>query len=185
MLALCREKAQSLGLSPHLYEQTMESLTLPRTYNTIIIPSSSMQLIVEPAIAGEALRRVAAHLEPGGAVFASFMALRNAGDPLEFEWEQSAVRPEDGATIRRVGRSRYDPEFELEHTEDLYQVIVDGNVIAEELHQRSPATRSYTQAQARALFEGAGLVDVELYSGFTAEPVKPEDTMFVTKGRRA
>jgi hypothetical protein len=144
-----------------------------------------MQLIVEPVPADEAMRRVVLHLEPGGAVLASFMALRNPGDPLEFEWEQSAVRPEDGATIRRVGRSRYDPTLELEHTEDQYQVIVDGTVVAEEWHRRSPATRSYTQAQARALFEVAGLVDVELYSGFTFEPVKAEDTMFTIKGSRA
>ncbi len=185
MLALCRAKAkaQALGLAPRLYEQTMETLTLPRTYRTIIIPSSSLQLIVEPALADEALRRVARHLEPGGAVLASFMALRKPGDPLEFAWEQSAVRPEDGATIRRVGRSRYDPTLELEHTEDQYQVIIDGTVAAEELHRRSPATRSYTQAQA--LFERAGLVDVELYSGFSVEPVKPEDTLFTVVGRRA
>ncbi len=185
MLALCRAKAQALGLAPQLYEQPMETLGVPRTYRTIIIPSSSLQLIVEPALADEAMRRVARHLEPGGAVLASFMALRKPGDPLEFAWEQSAVRPEDGATIRRVGRSRYDPTLELEHTEDQYQVIIDGKVVAEELHRRSPATRSYTQAQARALFERAGLVDVELFSGFSGEPVKPEDTLFTVVGSRA
>ena len=84
-----------------------------------------------------------------------------------------------------MGRSRYDPTLELEHTEDQYQVIIDGQVVAEELHRRSPATRSYTQAQARALFERAGLVDVELYSGFSGEPVKPEDTLFTAVGSRA
>ena len=185
MLALCRAKAQARGLTPQLYEQPMETLALPRRYRTIIIPSSSLQLIVEPALADAALRRVALHLEPGGVVLASFMALRKPGDPLEFEWEQSAIRPEDGATIRRVGRSRYDPTLELEHTEDQYQVIIDGKVVAEELHRRSPATRSYTQAQARALFERAGLVDVELFSGFSGEPVKPEDTLFTAVGSRA
>ncbi len=185
MLALCREKARALGLTPRLYEQPMEALALPRTYRTILIPSSSIQLIVEPAQADEAMRRIARHLEPGGAVLASFMTLRNSGDPLEFEWEQTAIRPEDGATIRRVGHSRYDPTLELEHTRDLYQVIVNGTVVAEELHQRSPATRSYTQAQARALFERAGLVGVELYSGFRAEPVKPEDSLYTVIGRRA
>ena len=106
------------------------------------------------------------------------------GDPLESTWEKSAVRPEDGATIRREAYARYDPNTELEHTEDLYQVIVDGNVVAEERHQRSPATRSYTQSQARALFERAGFVDVQLYSGFSFEPVKPDDGLFVVVGRR-
>jgi hypothetical protein len=130
------------------------------------------------------MRRIGLHLEPGGAVLASFMALRQPGDPLEVAWEQSAVRPEDEATIRRVGRSRYDPTLELEHTEEQYQVILDGQVVAEELHRRSPATRSYTQAQARALFERAGLVGVALYSEFSLTPVKPEDTLFTVVGRR-
>jgi ubiquinone/menaquinone biosynthesis C-methylase UbiE len=30
MLAICREKAQQRGVSPNLYEQTMETLDLPR-----------------------------------------------------------------------------------------------------------------------------------------------------------
>ena len=84
-----------------------------------------------------------------------------------------------------MGRSRYDPTLELEHTEDQYQVIIDGKVVAEELHRRSPATRTYTQAQVRALFERAGLVDVELFSGFSGEPVRPEDTLLTVVGSRA
>ncbi len=182
MLALCRVKATTLGLTPVLYEQTMETLALPRRYRTIIIPSSSLQLIVDPAVAEEAVRRFILHLQPDGAVIAPFMTLWSAGDPLESEFVRAAVRPEDGATIRRVARTRYDPAIECEHTDDLYQVLVDGKVVAEERHQRSPATRSYTQEQARELFERAGLVDVELYSGFSWEPVKHDDTLFTVVG---
>src|SRR5437762_1096266 len=46
MLALCKEKAQKLGLQPTVYLQTMETLDLPRKYRTIIVPSSSFQLII-------------------------------------------------------------------------------------------------------------------------------------------
>jgi len=185
MLALCRAKAQARGLAPRLYEQAMETLALPRTYRTILIPSSSLQLLVGPAQVDEAMRRVTRHLEPGGAVVASFMALRKPGDPLEGAWEQSAIRAADGATFRRLGRSRYDPALELEHTEEHYQVLVDGMVVAEEVHRRSPATRSYTQAQARGVFERAGLVGVELCRGFSGEAVTSDDTMFTVVGRRA
>jgi len=37
MLAICRDKSQKLGLSPNLYQQTMETLDLPRTYRTILV----------------------------------------------------------------------------------------------------------------------------------------------------
>src|SRR5271168_2093708 len=44
MLAICRVKAQQRGLQPNLYQQTMETLDLPRRYRTILVPSSSFQL---------------------------------------------------------------------------------------------------------------------------------------------
>jgi len=183
MLALCREKAAAQGLAPNLYAQTMETLALPRLYRTILVPSSSLQLVIEPAQVDEALRRLREHLLPGGALVASIMTLWQAGDLLESTWEKSAERP-DGAIIRRVARARYDPVTACEHTEDLYQVLVDGRVVAEEQHRRSPATRSYTQAGARALFQQAGFADVRLYSEFTHEPVRPADTLFTIVARR-
>ena len=64
-------------------------------------------------------------------------------------------------------------------------MIVHGQVVAEERHQRSPATRAYTQAQIRAAFAQAGFSPIDLYSGFTLEPVKPDDTMFVVVGHKA
>jgi SAM-dependent methyltransferase len=184
MLAICRAKAAALGLAPALYEQYMETLSLPRAYRTILVPSSSLQLIIEPAAVDRAMAQLYAHLLPGGTLVASIMTLWQEGEPLESSWEQSVKRPEDGATLRRVAQSRYDPVTECEHTADLYEVVVDGNVVAQERHQRSPATRSYTQAQAQALFTRAGFADVTLYSEFTFTPVKPEDTLFTVVGRR-
>ena len=184
MLALCRQKAVRLGLIPTLHEQSMESLDLPRRYRTVLIPSSSHQLIVEPAALDQALRRLHAHLLPGGTLAASFMTLWKPGDPLETESEHIAIRPEDGASFRRVSRSRYDSDTALEHTETLYQMIVADRVVAEELHRRSPATRSYTQPEARAVLERVGFTRVELYSGFTFEPARPDDTLFVAVAQR-
>ena len=185
MLDLCREKAAKLGLEPRLHEQYMEALDLPRRYRTILIPSSSLQLVIERERVEKALERLCAHLEPGGALVAPFMTLWKEGNPLEEEWEKTAQRVEDGATFRRVARSRFNPATRCEDTEDLYQMIVDGAVVAEELHQRSPATRSYTQQEAQALFERAGLIDNQLFKEFTGQPVEPDDQIFTLVGRKA
>ena len=184
MLALCRAKAAAQGLQPRLSEQAMESLDLPRRYRTILIPSSSLQLVIDPAQALLAVQRLAAHLEPGGVLAAPLMTLWKPGDPLESEWEKAVVRPEDGATVRRVSRARYDPAAECEDTEDLYQIVAAGQVVREETHRRAPATRSYTPAQGRALFERAGLAEVQVYSGFTFAPLQPTDGLFTVIGRR-
>lgn len=185
MLAVCRHKAKALGLDPALYEQYMETMALPRHYGTILIPSSTLQLVIEPTRVAQALEQVYAQLLPGGVVAASVMALWKTGDPLDSQWEQTAVRSEDGAKFRRAVRSRYEPPIECEHTEVVYQLIVEGQVVSEEVHRRSPATRSYTQAQARAVFAGAGFSQIDLNSGFTFEPAKPDDTLFVVVAQKA
>jgi len=116
---------------------------------------------------------------------APFMTVWKAGDPLTREWEQTAVRAEDGATFRRMGRYWYDPASDCTDTEDRYQVLIDDRIVAEEVHRRSPALRSYTQTQARALFESAGFNPVELYSADTFEPVKADATRFTLVGHKA
>lgn len=187
MLALCREKSAGLGLEPTLYEQTMESLDLPRRYRTIIVPSSSFQLIIDADAACETMRRFHAHLEPGGALVMAFMVLwtRRAAEAAH-EWHKIAERERpDGALVRRWARARYDVEQRLEHTEDRYEVIVDGEVVETERHRRSPAGRWYTQEQSLALYREAGFTNVRAYSQFTTEPVSADDRIWTVVGQRA
>lgn len=187
MLDILRQKAATLGLTPRVYLQTMETLDLPRRYRTILVPSSSFQLLTEPADAAEALRRLYQHLEPGGVLVMSLyiLGIDDAGQPIDQEeWTQEVVRPEDGAIIRRWSRSVYDHANQMEDTEDRYEVIVDGVVVASEQRSRPRATRGYTQAQAIALLQQAGFADVHLTSGFSFAPAAAGDTLFCVFGTR-
>lgn len=184
MLAICRHKANMLQLKPTLYEQYLETLKLPRSYKIILVPSSSLQLIIDAEAIAEAMKRLYEHLLPSGILVASMMTLWKEGEPLYSEWEQTAVREADGVTFRRVSRSWFDPVSECERTEDVYQKIIDGKVVVEELHQRSPATRSYRHSQARDLFEQAGFQNIRLFSEFTFDVVKPEDRLFTVIGQK-
>jgi ubiquinone/menaquinone biosynthesis C-methylase UbiE len=184
MLAICQRKAEDLGLKPKVYEQYVETLNIPRKYQAILVPSSSFQLLIEPEAIQQAMKRLYHHVLPGGVLIASIMTLWKEGEPLESEWERTAVRHKDGATFRRVARSRFDPASECEHTEDLYQKIIGDEVIAEELHRRSPATRSYSQSRIKEVFEKAGFQNIQLFSQFTFEAVKPEDRLFVIIGQK-
>lgn len=187
MLALCRQKAQRLGLQPALYEQTMETLDLPRTYRTILVPSSSFQLVIEPDAAAEALRRFFHHLAPGGVLVMSFMPYHtdDQGPIVTHEWQQEVTRPEDGATVRRWSRSTIDRVNQVEHTDDRYDVIVNGAVVASESLSRSPATRIYTLDQAVEVVESAGFTNVHGYSGFTRQPATATDAVFTVLGTKA
>ncbi|WP_240695860.1 class I SAM-dependent methyltransferase [Candidatus Chloroploca sp. Khr17] len=64
MLAICQHKADEFKLEPKLYEQYLENLELPRKYQTILVPSSSLQLIIEPEAIERSMRRLYNHLLP-------------------------------------------------------------------------------------------------------------------------
>lgn len=186
MLALCREKADRLGLDPTLYPSSMEDLDLPRRYRVILVPSSSFQLLIEPSLARRAMGKFFDHLVPGGVLVMPFMTLWKLGDPVDTGWTLSGekFRPEDGALVRRWSRARYDPRVRLEHTRDRYQVIREGILVAEEEHQRSPATRWYSLDEAHKLFRDAGFEEPAAYQGFSWTPLQSEAALFMLVGTR-
>ena len=183
MLEICRNKAKHIGLQPNLYQQSMEFLSVGRKYRTIFVPSSSFQLIIELSVASEALKRFYLHLVPGGTLVMSIMDI--SSDNSE-KWKLMAepARPDDELLVRRWARSDYDPRTQLEHTEDRYELVKDGEVIASELYRRSPATRAYTLDQITNMLVKTGYVNIRAVSGFTSEPASPDDKIFCIFGKR-
>lgn len=179
MLEICRAKAAQLGLEPALFQQRMEDLDLPRRYRTICVSSSSFQLVLDPEDARRTLRRFREHLLEGGALVMPFLVLGRPGWPLEEAWTKEAVRPGDGVLVRRRAWARYDPQTQLEHTRDVYELVRDGEVIASETHERSPATRGYTLEQALELLAETAFDVRSVGGGFTDRAYDPEhDDLF-------
>ena len=111
MLRLCREKAASRGLSPTLYEGEMDTLSLPRRYQTIIVPSSSFQLLTNDSAAKAALQRFYDHLLPGGVLIMSLMQFWQEGEGLDSGWFASGEAiGADEVTYRRFARHTVTPE---------------------------------------------------------------------------
>lgn len=182
MLAICRSKAAAAGLdvAGRLFEQPMESLDLPRCYRTIIVPSSSYQLVVDPAATAEALRLFHVHLLPGGTLALPFYPLAGASDE---SWTEEADLP-DGSRIRRTSRSRVEAGTRLEHTDETYELLRDGVVVATQHQVRSPAVRGYAPRDARAALEAAGFVDLAFFHEFTREPLREAERLFSVVARR-
>lgn len=187
MLAICRQKAKKKELNPNLYQQSMEHLKLPRLYRTVVVSSSTFQLITDGDSAVKAMDRFFEHLLPGGGLVMSFMILGNEQDEQAAnEWELLAEKPrsEDGALLRRWFRARFDHQRQLEHTEDRYEVWLDDVKITEEHHRRSPATRWYTLDQAVDLYESAGFVNIRAVKDFTDKPAADDDSLFCLFGTK-
>ena len=73
---------------------------------------------------------------------------------------------------------------QLMDEENRYERLEGDIVVESELHQRSPSVRWYSQAQAVAVFEQAGLESVRLTAGFSDDPATDRDTTFCVLGRR-
>ncbi len=65
MLALCHDKASHEGFAPHLYQQALHQLEIPRTYKTIIA-CGAIGIGGDRRFDMEAFRRFYHLLEPGG-----------------------------------------------------------------------------------------------------------------------
>ncbi len=176
MLTILRAKATEAGLdvSGRLYRQPMQAMEIPRRYRTIIVPSSSFELVLDLDDAREAARRFFEHLEPGGTLALPFYTYDR---PADDTWTDEAALP-DGSRIRRTSRAWVDPDARLEHTDDCYELLVDGVVTSTQRQVRSPATRGYTPDEVRSLLAGIGFVDLAWYHAFSWEPMRPDDELF-------
>lgn len=188
MLALCHEKAQARGLAPSLYEQWMEMLDLPRQYRTILVPSLSFQLVTDSDKALQAMHRFYQHLEDGAALILPFMdedTPPDVKDKSEWgDWYRVAekTREDDGAIIRRWTRGK--TVDQLQHTEDRYEIEMDGKIVASETMRQSPALRWYSQDQAQHLLETAGLKVVQMYDRFAFIPASDTSRVFTIVAER-
>src|SRR4029079_1548495 len=68
MLAILRTRAEAAGIhiAGPVHQAAMQSMVLPRQYRVILVPSSSFQLLIDPADAASAMWRFPDRLEPGG-----------------------------------------------------------------------------------------------------------------------
>lgn len=69
--------------------------------------------------------------------------------------------------VRRRAWARYDPQTQLEHTRDVYELLRDDEVIDSETHERSPATRAYSLQQAVDMLTEAGFELERVVGGFS------------------
>ena len=187
MLDILRSKATASGLDVHgrIHQGAMETFDAPRRYQVVLVPSSSFQLLIEPADATWAMMRFHDALLPGGTLVMPWIDIPQdypEGGEDMFERERTLL---DGSTIRRSYRAWYDARAGLEHTDDRYELVRDGVVVARERKLRSPAVRQYDRAAISALHDAAGFTGLHFLSEFTRDPARPGDRIVTTLARRS
>ena len=185
MLAILRAKADAAGLdvARRIHEASMATMDLGRTYRLILVPSSSFQLLIDPADAAAAMRRFHEHLEPGGTLVMPWIDIAKDYPRGDDEGTREATLP-DGSLIRLAYRGWFDPATGLEHTEDRYERLIEEEVVEEERIVRSPATRQYDREAIQGAHDVAGFVELRWLSGFTHADPQPDDRVVTTLARR-
>jgi SAM-dependent methyltransferase len=196
MLALCSEQAAREGLSPTLYEQAMHELDLPRAYKTIVVcgafglGSSRDQDL-------EALRRIHAHLEPGGTllldnevpyadanVWPYWLKDGRASLPETPEPLDSPTQASDGAEYKLSSRVvEIDPLDQRLTLEMHAEVWRHGALAAEEDHLLN--LHMYFKDELLLMLERAGFDDIVVRGGYSEEVATPDHDFLVFVARRS
>ena len=187
MIAACREAARSIGCKPNLFTQPTHMLELPRRYRTAVM-CGGLGLGGSRDQDVEGLRRVLAHLEPGGV-----LALDSeVGEFDDERWRTWQRRDRDEVPPGREDRELAPDGFEYALRHRVLELDLtagravremqawqwrDGDLVAYEVHEL--VENLYSRAGVEALLERAGFVDVEVLGGYHGGPPTGDEEFLV------
>lgn len=194
MLAWCTARAEREGLSPRLYAQAMHRLDVPRRYRTMIV-CGAFGLGGSRDRDQEALRRMHAHLELGGALVMDYemnsadeqewrrWVARKAASLPELPAAPELVRAADGSEIGlRARLVAIDPEARVVTSEMWAQRWRDGQLVADERHTLRACV--YFRDEILAMLSTAGFGSVEVSRGYISTDGADESRVLVFLARK-
>jgi len=133
MLESCRKRASALGLSPTLFQDSIETMTLPNQYQTILIPLGSFQLLYPRSVAFDALQNFKKHLQLGGKLILDlFVPWEALDDNKQDEINEKSVTSSEGYIIHITSHNRANKFEQYCYSESKYQKRLDGDLTSEE-----------------------------------------------------
>lgn len=190
MVDLCREAVEREGLAASLSVQALHELDLPRTYRTIVA-CGVFGLGSTREQDQDALRRLRAHLEPGGTLVLDVEA--PYANPRTWRYWPSEGRRElprewPAAGERRLGSDgvEYELASRLVELDPLRQSLAreirarmwrDGRLVGEEEHRLTE--NLYFANEVVLMLERAGFGEVVVQGGYEPRPPTPDDEMVV------
>lgn len=156
MLARCAKRLAASGLTATLYEQSLETLSLPHTYATVTIALGSFQLITDRGVALRSLQNLRAHMQPHATILIDIFV-------PEITSKQSirTVTLDAQTTIRLTTRYMVDERTKIADAFCVYERIVDDLVVEQE--DELIRVTWYTDDELRDLLQEAGFEVVAIH----------------------
>jgi SAM-dependent methyltransferase len=164
MLAVCQQSCAERGLSAHLVEADLQSLSLPERYEAILIPGGSFMLMEDRQVSLNVLKRLYEHLQPGGRLLLDYFLpdtnfqLGSLGAPATFSLP-------DGDIIT-MEKTLVEADLYLQHkvTYLKYEKWRNGALLQTELQRL--AMRWYGVEEFKLILESVGFTDVALSADY-------------------
>ncbi len=176
MLAVLRKKLENnpaIAANVHVVKGDMSAFHLGKTFDLIVIPFRSFQLLATETLAVSCLRCVREHLSDGGVfildAFEPYAALdRSWIYPPRVQWE---VETADRRLVRKLDEGvDIDAERQLLWVRQTYQEEKDGLILREEVDHLS--LRYYYPEQMTALLVSCGLKIDAQYGWYDKTPIR-------------
>ena len=195
MLALCREKGESRGLSPRLYQQAVHELDLPRAYQTIAA-CGILGIGVSRAQDYQTLQRFYQHLRPGGLLLLDHhlpyadaqewqLWLKEGTDQLPEQWPDTIGKkpPANGSELEKFHRTLAFDRFEQCVTREIRMLLwQDGQVVAEEVYTLTD--NMYFRYELQRMLEQVGFTIEAVQSAYADAEATVEDEVIVFIARK-
>jgi len=179
MLDRARSRALSLGMAGRvdLREAEMVDFDLGRKFQSIIAPLNALMHLMDDGSFSACLRRVAAHLLPGGRFFFDLCMPRpefiaDASLPGGIEVRQFKLR---GRSWSQRESHSFDPISRISHIHHVFNTINDA---PEETMETDLRLRFYGPEDWPPLFKAAGLRILHLFGDFQSSPFDPDTAGF-------
>jgi len=157
MLERCRVRCKELNLTPEIYEQSLEALSLPHRYNTVTIAVGSFQLLCDRTVALQALKNLGDHMLPNSNLLVDVFVPDFTIDPRSVR----LARLDDTRTIRLTTRHVFDQQAKRAQAFCNYELLVNG--LVEQYEHELIEVTWYSDEELVVLFKEAGFTLVKIY----------------------
>ncbi len=181
MLEACRQRCLEKGVSPGLFEQTIEQMTLPRQYGLVIVPASSFCLLTDPNRIQKGLRSLHSAMLPG-ATLVMEIELHGNRPSQSWPWTGRWVDLPDGGRIVLSALTTYSADDHIMRSVNRYDLVKDGELCETEMEEFN--LRHYDCAEFHALLEGSGFDRIKCLKPYSGESAGDSDESVVFECRK-
>lgn len=157
MLDRCKNRASQLSIQIVLFEQSLDLMLLPHTYDTVTIAVGSFQLITDKDKALNALKNIRAHMKVDGNLLIDFFVPETSNSSA---FTREAIIDEK-TKIRLTTRYKFDLDNHLAYGFCQYEKLI--NNIVHEKEEETIQVCWYQPGELEHLLTKAGFRVVKIY----------------------